>query len=154
MLTGPFLTVSLGCKLPSGFKALLIEKYRSTELQRDALFQMQVALGDGPGKYKEGEPYDFKPRRIEEMAGAGNKQDLLYPNSNMINVAAPFGMRRNPNQAPPKEFAADVCGGCGAKERADGNPLLSCGKCKMRKYCGKVCQQAHHRRHKPFCKEQ
>lgn len=149
--------MSLGCKIPDVFKSLLIKHYLSSELQRDALLQMQVALDDSPKRYKEGEPYDFSPRGIEEMAelAAEHKSDLLFPRGReyqMLNMAAPFGMHRNPNQAPPKEFAADVCGGCGAKERHDGDPLLSCGKCKTRKYCGKVCQQAHYKRHKPSCK--
>lgn len=151
--------MTLGCKLPDDFKALLIKKYRSTDLQRDALFQMQVALGDSPQRYKEGEPYNFEPIRVQEMADINdpNNSDLLFPGGKsfqMMNVAAPFGFLRNPNQAPPKEFPIDVCGGCGAKERGDGNPLLQCGKCKTKKYCGKVCQQAHFKRHKPFCKEQ
>lgn len=147
--------MSLGCKIPGDFKALLIKHYRSTDLQRDALMQMQVALGDSPKRYKEGEPYDFGSRGVEETANDQNKDDHLFPNGKgfqLINVAAPFGMMRNPNQAPPKEFAANVCGGCGAKERGDGDPLLSCGKCKTRRYCGKVCQQAHYKRHKPLCK--
>lgn len=31
-------------------------------------------------------------------------------------------------------------------------PLLTCGKCKTAKYCGKECQKAHWPEHKHFCK--
>lgn len=94
-----------------------------------------MALGDSPKRYKEGEPYAFESGAAEEISdeSVGSNKDLLFPDTKgykVMNVAAPFGLLRNPHQAHPKEFAADACGGCGAKERGDGDPLLSCSKCK------------------------
>lgn len=71
-----------------------------------------------------------------------------------LNVPAPFGLFSSPKGVPLKEYPVGVCGGCGAKDRLDGEPLLSCGKCKTKKYCGKVCQQAHFKQHKRVCKPQ
>lgn len=147
--------MTLGCKIPDDFKELLIEKYRSTELQRDSLHGMQLALGDGPERYK-GTPYDFGSKGLIETANSRDPAEDI--NSNMpyigLNVPAPFGLFSSPKGVPLKEYPVGVCGGCGAKDRLDGEPLLSCGKCKTKKYCGKVCQQAHFKQHKRVCKPQ
>ena len=147
--------MTLGCKIPDDFKELLIEKYRSTELQRDSLHGMQLALGDGPERYK-GTPYDFGSKGLIETANSRDPAE--DKNSNMpyigLNVPAPFGLFSSPKGVPLKEYPVGVCGGCGAKDRLDGEPLLSCGKCKTKKYCGKVCQQAHFKQHKRVCKPQ
>lgn len=45
----------------------------------------------------------------------------------------------------------NACGGCGAKEREGGGPLLHCNRCKMVKYCGKKCQAEHWDVHKKMC---
>jgi hypothetical protein len=50
--------MTLGCKLECDFKELLIKRYRTSGLMRDALYMMQLALGDGPDRYKD-TPYDF-----------------------------------------------------------------------------------------------
>ncbi|EMC97935.1 hypothetical protein BAUCODRAFT_407676 [Baudoinia panamericana UAMH 10762] len=50
--------------------------------------------------------------------------------------------------APMQEYGADVCGGCGAASEIG---LLTCSKCKTRKYCCKECQKAHWKNHKPVC---
>jgi len=142
--------MSHGAKIPSDFKELLINKYRTTQLQRDALGQMQVALGDGPNRYKEGVPHEFAG--LEELPGDREREDRIYPNGMLVNVWAPFGMLRDV-RVEKREYPVNVCGGCGAKDRLDGQPLLSCGKCKVKKYCSKVCQQAHFKQHKRVCKE-
>jgi hypothetical protein len=145
--------MSLGCKIPAEFKELLIKKYRTTDLQRDALHSMQLALGDGPDRYKD-VPYDFGSKGLVEMANSrdpneGKNSGLPYVG---LNVPAPFGLFRSP-PAQLKEYPAGVCGGCGADKRFDKDPLLCCGKCKTKKYCSKVCQQAHYNQHKRVCKE-
>ena len=71
-----------------------------------------------------------------------------------MNISAPFGLFSNPKAIPRKEYPANVCGGCGARDRLDGEPLLSCGKCMTKKYCGTVCQQAHFKQHRCVCKPQ
>ncbi|KAL7919033.1 hypothetical protein ACQKWADRAFT_323289 [Trichoderma austrokoningii] len=39
------------------------------------------------------------------------------------------------------------CANCGK----DSVPLMLCGRCKGVKYCGRTCQVAHHKEHKPTC---
>jgi len=146
--------MSLGCKIPDDFKELLVEKYRSTELQHEALYSMQLALGDGPERYKD-TPYDFGSQGlIETMMTREPEEEDSNRSYVGMNVSAPFGMFGNSKGTPMKEFPVGVCGGCSAKDRLDGEPLLSCGKCKTKKYCGKVCQQAHFKQHKRVCKSQ
>lgn len=144
--------MSLGCKIPAKFKEVLIAKYRTTELQRDALGQMQVALGDGPDRYKEDVPYHFSG--LKELPGDKEREDRIYPNSMLINVPAPFGMHRNTRPVAKREYPAHLCGGCGADRRFESDALLTCGRCKTTKYCGKVCQQAHFKEHRQACKQQ
>lgn len=143
--------MSLGCRITNAFKDVLITRYRTTQLQRDALGQMQIALGDGPNRYRDGIPHQFAG--LEELPGDREREDRIYPNSMLINVWAPFGMLRD-TRIEKREYPADVCGACGAKDRLDGQPLLSCGKCNTKKYCGKVCQKAHFKQHKRVCKPQ
>jgi hypothetical protein len=81
--------MSLGCKLPDDFKELLIKKYRTTELQRDALHVMELALGDGPRRYKT-VPYSFGSKNISQMAKSKPKHVSL----NVPDI--PFGSHRNP----------------------------------------------------------
>ena len=143
--------MSLGCKIPSDYKELMIKLYRTTQFQRDARGQLQVALGDGPNRYKDGVAHQFAG--LGELPGDREREDRIYPNGRLINVWAPFGMLRD-TRVEKREYPAGVCGGCGAKDRLDGEPLLSCGKCKTKKYCGRVCQQAHFKQHKRVCKPQ
>jgi hypothetical protein len=146
--------MSLGCEIPDDFKQLLIEKYRSTELPPMSLHAMQLALGDGPHRYRNA-PYDFGEKgldetveeRMAEEEGKGSNGQIVG-----MNVPAPFGLFGSFKGGPVNEYPAGVCGGCGAKDRLDGEPLLSCGKCKVKKYCGTVCQRAHFKQHKRVCK--
>lgn len=144
--------MTLGCKIPSDFKQLMIAKYRTTDFQRDALGQIQVALGDGPDRYKEGTPYNFPG--LKELPGDRDRDDRLFPGGWLINTPAPFGLIRNNRPVPKRVYPADVCGACGADKRFEGESLLCCGGCGTMKYCGKVCQQAHYKQHKPTCKQQ
>ena len=155
--------MSLGCKLPADFKSTLIKDYRSVGLMRDAIFQMQVALGEGSGAYQEGAPFDFRCNGLLKAAneGVSADSDRLYPGGGgggiqMLNVSAPFGMIQKPEhrRAPNKQYPSDVCGGCGSKNRKDGKPLLVCGHCKTTKYCGRVCQQARFKQHKQVCQKE
>jgi hypothetical protein len=145
--------MSLGCKIPDDFKELLIKKYRTTELQRDALHSIQLALGDGPDRYKDVQ-YDFGSKGLVETANSKDPEEGKNSGRGFVglNVPAPFGFHRSPPVAM-KEYPAGVCGGCGAEKRFDKDPLLCCGKCKVKKYCSKVCQQAHYKQHKRVCKE-
>ena len=84
----------------------------------------------------------------------------MYPGGMMLNVQSPFGLPPLPDETIQElrdmraegKHADHVCGKCGAGEGKDGAALLSCGKCKKRKYCGKECQKKHWALHKKVCK--
>ncbi|KAF2165433.1 hypothetical protein M409DRAFT_55829 [Zasmidium cellare ATCC 36951] len=50
------------------------------------------------------------------------------------------------------EHPNHVCDACGAKTAKDGEPLLECSKCKVRKYCSRQCQKDDWKTHKTVCK--
>jgi len=163
--------MTLGCKLPGDYRAQLAAKYRKSGLMRDAVVQMQMALSDGHKGYKDGKPYDFKAKTVQDAANLADAEEeereksekrgffgftlpRLFNFPTLINVPAPFGLWQpwgTGAEARTPEYEGDVCGGCGSEGRADGKPLLVCGGCKAKKYCGKVCQAGHYKQHKPFC---
>ena len=148
--------MSLGCRIPDDFKQLLIEKYRSTELPPQSVHAMQLALGDGPHRYRNA-PYDFGSKGLDQTVEERMAEEEGRASASGIvgmNVPAPLGLFGSFKGPPTKEYPAGVCGGCGAKDRLDGEPLLGCSKCKVKKYCGKVCQRAHFEQHKGVCKSQ
>ena len=130
--------MTLGCKLEDDFKELLISKYRTAGLKRDAVRSMQLALSDGPGRYR-GTAYDFLSKRLVETTDSEDEEEAASGIPRVVRM---------------REYPSDVCGGCGGKDRLDSEPLLACGRCKTKKYCGRVCQQAHFQEHKRVCKPQ
>lgn len=54
--------------------------------------------------------------------------------------------------AKKQEWPDDVCGGCGAKQRRDGEELDECSKCHKRRYCSRQCQKDDWKTHKTVCK--
>ena len=153
--------ISLGCTLPSAFKDCLKKNYKSVGLMRDAVKQMDKAL-NGPDGFTDGTPYEFDSAGLDEtvMRGGPPDEDLMYPGSNMLNVQSPFGLpplsgkdlRDIKDRIQEGKHGDDACGGCGAKGGQNGGTLLSCSKCKKRKYCGKECQKGHWKLHKKVCK--
>lgn len=49
------------------------------------------------------------------------------------------------------KYGNKVCGNCGAETKADGSALLTCGKCKERRYCSADCQKKEWSDHKKAC---
>ncbi|KAI1259893.1 hypothetical protein F5Y18DRAFT_420500 [Xylariaceae sp. FL1019] len=47
----------------------------------------------------------------------------------------------------PTSSTPTLCAKCGK----DSGPLSLCGRCKAVRYCGRECQVAHHKEHKPVC---
>lgn len=151
--------MTLGCNLPANYKAQLAAKYRKSGMMRDAVVQMQMALSDGHKGYKDGEPYEFTARSVVDPPSAAELREKEERDKKrgfvMLNVPAPFGFFPSGGtaaEARTPEYEGEMCGGCGSEGRADGKPLLLCGRCKAKKYCGKVCQAGHYKQHKRFCK--
>ena len=116
---------------------------------------MQLALGDGPHRYRN-TPHDFGSRGLDETVYLRMAEEEGKPSGSIVgmNVPAPFGLFGSFKGAPVNEYPIGTCGGCGAENRLDGEPLLGCSKCKAMKYCGKVCQRAHFKQHKRVCKSE
>ncbi|PPJ51869.1 hypothetical protein CBER1_09072 [Cercospora berteroae] len=49
------------------------------------------------------------------------------------------------------ERGKKICGSCGVNTKADGSPLLVCGKCRQRWYCSAGCQKEEWKVHKKIC---
>jgi hypothetical protein len=142
--------MSLGCKIPDDSKQLLIEKYRSAELPPMSVHAMQLALGDGPHRYRNA-PYSFGEKGLDETVEERMAEEERKGSNGQIvgiNVPAPFDLFGSFKGGPVQEYTAGICGGCGA----NGEPLLSYGKSKVKKYSGTVCQRAHFTQHKRVCK--
>ncbi|KAK5681204.1 hypothetical protein LTS10_006966 [Elasticomyces elasticus] len=172
--------MTMGCKLPDNFLQYLranYEHYDSVGLMRDARKQMRKALG--PDGYKnDGTAYDFGSRGLvlTLRTGWAPIEDRCVPWK--PNVPSPAGdgafavvqerlrtssddaysVRWNKNKknsagAPgPSRHGADVCGGCGAKDKENGKVLVKCSKCKGRLYCGRDCQKSEWAKHKLVCR--
>ncbi|KAK3700790.1 hypothetical protein LTR37_015762 [Vermiconidia calcicola] len=152
--------MSLGCKISEHHKSLIKKYYKNVGLMREALKQMGKALDT----YVTGVSYDFESLGLHDMIAAGGapREDRLLPY--VINVQPPGGIPRaqaiqeaikglakDKAEMAENKYDYDVCGKCGAKEGAGGTPLLKCGKCKRRKYCGMECQKKHWKLHKGVC---
>lgn len=159
--------MSLGCTLPPAFKQWLKQNYTQVGLMRDGLRQMKKALDDVA--FQDGKAYDFGSTSHDAILNYPHKRarmsDRAFPNSRLINTPAPNDtaspatiaslpqdIQQNlANEALTHRTLAsenkNVCAGCNASDKK----VLLCGKCKIAKYCGSVCQRADFASHKQFC---
>jgi hypothetical protein len=160
--------ISLGCTLPDAFKTWLEHAHDKVNLMPKGVRQLSKALY-GPDGAVPGKPFDLgSAGLIATMEGARDDEDeLLFPNSNgafqMLNTSSPFSLLTPESaqsiskdlqaQRQESKFAEDLCNGCGAKQAANGVPLLTCGKCKKRRSCSKACQKKMWKVHKVLCKK-
>lgn len=157
--------MSLGCTLASSFTDLLKRIYATAGLMRDGKTQMKKALF-GPDGYTNGVRYDFSSKGLQDTMASGGppEEDRMYPGSMMMNVQSPFGFpplppksmeglrkKRRADAAGTAEYSNELCGGCGKAEKPSGAPLMKCGRCKLRQYCGTNCQKQHWQKHKAVC---
>jgi hypothetical protein len=128
----------------------------------DALKQMKKAL-KGPDGYKNGEPYDFASKSLEETADA---MDDEYQKPNKfgfigMNVPSPSGLfdtgmgnsftSKVIKELRHKHNKPHECADCDAVSSQAGNSLLMCSRCRDRKYCSVECQKRHWKIHRKVC---
>jgi hypothetical protein len=153
--------MTLGCQLPDSYIAMLKKVYTEGGLMPDALKQMNKALF-GPDGFKNGVPYDFKSKGLIETFNSLDKSRKSSPAGFIgLNVIGPGGLINTGmgdsksseiiKELRDKHHNPDTCGGCGAKQMANGDALLQCSKCHDRKYCGIVCQKRAWKVHKKVC---
>ncbi|RMZ70575.1 MYND finger [Pyrenophora seminiperda CCB06] len=156
--------MTLGCRLPDAYVAMLKKVYTEGGLMPDAQKQMRGALF-GPDGYVNGVPYDFESKSLIESA---NSKPAAKSSSNgagfePMNVMSPggmfnTGMTDSSTSTIIKELRdqrnnPDACGNCGAKHNSEGQALLTCSKCKKRDYCSVQCQKKAWKVHKKVCEE-
>ncbi|EOA89718.1 hypothetical protein ACJQWK_02541 [Exserohilum turcicum] len=151
--------MTLGCRLPDTYIAMLKKVYTEGGLMPQAQQQMKKALF-GPDGYINGVPYDFESKTILDVANSSAHEDEKDNGLDFVclNVPSPgglfsTGMTTSTTSAVLKELRAqlnkpDACGGCGAKEGAGKKVLLLCSKCRNRKYCSTECQKKSWKIHK------
>lgn len=154
--------MTLGCRLPAPYIAMLKKVYTEGGLMPDALKQMKKALF-GPDGYTNGTPYDFESKDLLQTANSMNHEDQ-QPNRMGVfgmNVMGPGGIFNTGmgssftskiiGDLRRKHDSPDTCALCDAASASDGKNLLVCSKCKDRKYCSTDCQKKHWKVHKKLC---
>ena len=154
--------MTLGCKLPDAYIAMLKKVYTEGGLMPDAQQQMKTALF-GPNGYKNGRSYDFESKMLMETANSPEKEDRKPNSFGFIGMNVPSpggffnaGMTTSTTSAVLKELREqlnkpDLCGGCGSEHGTGGKALRMCSKCKNRKYCSVECQKNAWKVHKKVC---
>jgi hypothetical protein len=79
---------------------------------------------------------------------AALKQNMLL--DFLVLAVVSFGEDHIPN-FDVSMTSEPICHVCGKREAADGSKLLTCGGCKMVKYCSRECQKRDYARHKESC---
>ncbi|TKA76448.1 hypothetical protein B0A55_06096 [Friedmanniomyces simplex] len=159
--------MSLGCTLPAVFKAQLKVLYPTSLRLRQAQGQMKKALY-GPDGFENGTPYDMQSVGLFEATAAEPPSNAGHGGIVSLNVQGQLGLfgpppvkkdvmaqvtRRMESINEENDPPYDICGDCGKSEAESGRKLLSCVRCKARRYCGRECQKAHWKAvHKDFCK--
>jgi hypothetical protein len=85
--------MTLGCRLPDTYISMTKKVYKEAGLMPDALQQMKKALF-GPDGYKNGVPYDFGSKTLDETANSLSAEDPK-PNARGyvgLNVPSPGGL--------------------------------------------------------------
>lgn len=162
--------MTLGCTLPDSFLNILKAIYAKVGLMRDALRQMEPALG--PNGFKNGTPYDFGSLSREEqnsLEKCSPLEDRLHPYSDLVNVPAPNDAATEEMLKPEADKVkallirekdmikaivnkgVQACKTCAAGRSEDGSTLKTCKDCGVVKYCGKKCQKADFAIHKDVC---
>ena len=157
--------MSLGCKIPEHHKSVMRKVYTSVGFLQEGVEQMSKAL-NGPKPYQDGKPYDFgsldlhnamKLANITRQPNDAGVIGMNAPGPGTIFYAPPHGATDEFNELRAKfaelSFGPDACNRCGAKQSKDGAALLTCSRCRERKYCSIQCQKEHWKAgHKSFCK--
>ena len=86
--------------------------------------------------------------RVYKMSTSDSCKDGTSKSNNDDDVCEVNDMLHNISTADDNENNVSVCANCGK----EGSNLKACTACKLVKYCGRDCQQAHRSQHKIECR--
>ncbi|KAI0587989.1 zf-MYND domain-containing protein [Pyrenophora tritici-repentis] len=152
--------MTLGCRLPDTYVAMLKKVYTEGGLMPQAQQQIKKALF-GPNGYVNGVPYDIESKTLTEEADSRPSEPDNGRGYQLMNVMSPggifnTGMTTSSTSTVIKELRdqrnkPNVCGNCEAKRGPQDQALLICAKCKNRSYCSVDCQKKAWKVHKKVC---
>ncbi|KAK4911311.1 Egl nine 1 [Elasticomyces elasticus] len=141
--------MTLGCNIPALFMEYLKDM---TDIQDGAKmpFEARNQLFEalyGPRKYENGKAYDFTAKEECTKYGSGLSESAYDSHVKSMN----FNIQVTLEKVHMKS-AMESCAICPSKAAKDGSGLLTCGRCKVRKYCSKAHQKMHWKIHKLVCR--
>ncbi|KAF1808292.1 hypothetical protein P152DRAFT_477436 [Eremomyces bilateralis CBS 781.70] len=147
--------IEQGCTVPQKLLDFTSKAYEKVGLQRDGIPQVDNALKE----YEPGKQWDCGSLGLRDTIAAGktDESDLVLPGTLMNTTSPEWGQghkvlfRSLSLIVKDGYHGDDACGGCGAQTMPRGGPLMKCGACKKRKYCGVECQKKHWHWHKQLC---
>ncbi|KAK5691159.1 hypothetical protein LTR97_011811 [Elasticomyces elasticus] len=141
--------MTLGCNISAPFMEYLKDM---TDIQDGAKmpFEARNQLFEalyGPRKYENGKAYDFVAKEESTKYGSGPSESAynLHVKSMNFNIQVTL-------EKVQMKSAMESCAICPSKAAKDGSGLLTCGRCKVRKYCCKAHQRGHWKIHKLVCR--
>ncbi|KAK5717937.1 hypothetical protein LTR15_008780 [Elasticomyces elasticus] len=142
--------MTLGCTIPATFLEYLEDMtdiHDGAKLSSRANDKLFEALY-GPRKYKNGEAYDFTE---EEETLIEYAPRLFRPSLSPHFKSMSLNMKVTLEKIE-MSCLEGTCAVCHSKAAKDGSKLLTCGRCKVRKYCSKAHQKGHWKIHKLVCR--
>ncbi|KAK5675417.1 hypothetical protein LTS10_011859 [Elasticomyces elasticus] len=141
--------MTLGCNISAPFIEYLKDM---TDIQDGAKmpFEARNQLFEalyGPRKYENGKAYDFTAKEESTKYACGLSDSAYTSHVNSMN----FNIQVTLEKVQMKS-AMESCAVCSSKAAKDGSKLLTCGRCKVRKYCCKAHQKKHWKIHKLVCR--
>ncbi|KAF2167485.1 hypothetical protein M409DRAFT_22293 [Zasmidium cellare ATCC 36951] len=93
---------------------------------------------------------------ISSTKADSKPQDFMETARELIKDYKPLRPARKHDDGEPFDpeevtSTKEKCRGCRAETTKAGKPLLSCGKCKIAKYCSMACQRKDWKEHKQMC---
>ncbi|KAK4914907.1 hypothetical protein LTR49_016896 [Elasticomyces elasticus] len=141
--------MTLGCIISAPFTEYLKDM---TDIQDGAKmpFEARNQLFEalyGPRTYENGKAYNFMADEASTKYGSGPSESVYNSHVKSMNLNIQVTLEK-----VQMKSAMESCAICPSKAAKDGSGLLTCGRCKVRKYCCKAHQRGHWKIHKLVCR--